>query len=94
MRTFFNTFYDKISDAIYVTGGQSTTKDFRQLKLKSAQMFDIKTEKWSDMPDMIKPRNGHAVFRNSDYIYAFGGAQQSVERLNLHEMEMWELLII
>ena len=73
-----------------MTGGTETKN---KMRLKKAQKFDLKTEKWSDMPDMNKTRIGHATFRNSNYLYAFGGRQDTVERIPLLDKKgKWELI--
>ena len=45
------------------------------------------------MPSMTKSRIGHTSFKHGGYLYAFGGRQDSVERLSLeHKKANWELL--
>ena len=67
------------------------TKNY--LPVHSVQQFDLEKNRWMILPDMKKSRIGHTVFRNADFLYAFGGKQSSVERLNLSDnASIWQIL--
>ena len=77
---------------MYVIGGKDTnTSD----NLKICKKFDISKLEWIDMPNMVKERFGPGLFISSDgnVLYAFGGQENSVERLKLNKAEAkWQEL--
>ena len=55
---------------IYAIGGFGTTN---QEPLKTVEVFDIRTERWSYAPSLKTPRRALASASLADGIYAIGG---------------------
>lgn len=80
------------SKYVYIVGGKNTnTGD----NLNLCQKFDIHKLEWVNMSNMIKERFGPGVFvsRDGNVLYAFGGQEDSVERIKLDSTEaQWQEL--
>jgi hypothetical protein len=82
MRYKFGICHKEGSKFVYVIGGKDTnTSD----NLRISKKFDLKTLEWIEMPNMKKERFGPGVFASSigNVLYAFGGQENSVERILL-----------
>jgi hypothetical protein len=58
-----------IGETVYVIGGQNRlSKD-----LASMEAFNIRTKQWTELPDMLEPRSGHAAVAVGQRIIVVGG---------------------
>lgn len=74
---------------IYVTGGRVRGKT-----LLNAERYNIRTEAWEQLPNMLEHRGSHGTAAVGEYIYVIGGGGlhsnlSSVERLHIKGKE-WE----
>jgi len=66
-------------EGVVVVGGQS--EDF--MMGYSARVFLLQAGRWTELPSMSTPREGHACVLYNHELWAIGGATSSVEILNL-----------
>ena len=95
-RSRFSTFYSVEQDYqfIYVIGGADVEQ---KGYLSDCMKFNIYNYTWTRMPFMKFKREGPGVIMSKDakYLYAFGGRQNNVERLDLTDYYgEWKELII
>jgi hypothetical protein len=82
LRYKFGIHYSAGSKFVYTIGGKLTGKGDN---LKSCMKFDLSKLEWVAMPDMNAARFAPGLFVSSDanVLYAFGGQENSVERIVL-----------
>ena len=76
---------------LFVVGGKDSEND----NVAWAQKFDVRSYKWTNLPDMQVPRLAPGLFITQDdqYLYAYLGQQRSAERLSLTDPSArWEYL--
>ena len=69
-----------MADAIVVTGGSAAPK--------KAEIYNIKNNKWKELPDIYRARHNHSSYSINDMGYIFcGDSTTSIERLYLNHVQ-------
>jgi len=92
LRNKFGIHHNAGSKFVYTIGGKVTNKGDN---LNSCMKFDITKLKWVSMPNLNAARFAPGLFVSSDanVLYAFGGQENSVERIVLSKPDaQWQLL--
>eukprot|EP01083_Nonionella_stella_P047433 126925_1 len=73
---------------LYVIGGYHYTH------LDTVQILDFSTEEWTNGPSMRKTRESLACITHNDYLWAFGGTQETSERISMNPISQnaWQYI--